>query len=204
MLHSDLVRQALDQLGTPLAQAPSCPRLQRAYCQMIRGLSLHAAGNYSLSYMALSRFVATGPLMPIEDDLAAFSSKHFYWRTAILSLYLKAKQNHESPLFGIGWLKEEDIILYSAIKQFKYESVVLDSFRLSHHFNLELMHGKALRFEGLEDALQRTKYEREVAKHIRATTPQEPAEAPLQPAIEKPAERPSLFSRLRSTFKTKS
>jgi hypothetical protein len=162
MRHSELVQQALEQLGEPLSTYPPA-RLYKAYCQLIRGFTLHAKGEHTLAHMALSRFHETAQPMPIDEELEGLSGRHEYWRTAVMSSLTAARGNSKHKLGIIGWLRDVDPILYSGLFLNTPHKSHISSFRLLHHYQLEVRTGRALRFEGLEESQQRTRVERQMA-----------------------------------------
>jgi hypothetical protein len=197
ILHSDLVHQALEQLGPPLTVEPGILQF-KAYTQMIRGLSMHVSGDPGMAMMTLSRFIDKGPPINVNEELEEAATAHFYWRTAIVRMYVIANQISPLSLQDVRWLQRIDPILFAAMSVSLDNKTHISCVRLMHHYGLEVTQAKPLRFESLEESLQRTPHERQIAQYLQAKADEERAKAPPPPT---PTEIPpsgvrQLFSKL--------
>lgn len=165
ILHSDLVKQALEQLGPALTHEPSIQQY-KAYTQLIRGLSMHVSGAPEIAQMTLSRFIEKGSPTDVREELAEVAGVHFYWRTAIIRMYEVANEHSPISLSDIRWLHKVDPVLYTAISLVKENKLHLTCFRLLHHYSIEVTQERAVNFMGLEESLQRTPHERKVAMYL--------------------------------------
>jgi hypothetical protein len=191
ILHSDLIYQALEQLGPPLTVEPGILQF-KAYTQMIRGLSMHVSGDPEMAMMTLSRFIDKGPPINIKEELEEAATAHFYWRTAIVRMYVIANQVSTLSLQDIRWLQRIDPVLFAAMSVSLDNKTHISCVRLMHHYGLEVAQAKPLRFEALEDSLQRTPHERQIAQYMKQKADEERAKAPPVP---KPTELPPSGAR---------
>lgn len=195
--HSDLVRQALDQLGPTLTTEPPIQQY-KAYTQLIRGLSLHVCGAPEIAQMTLSRFIEKGAPTDVREELAEVSGVHFYWRTAIIRMFVIANEVSPLAVGDIRWLKSVDPVLYTAISLIKDSKLHLMCFRLLHHYELELNQERAINFNGLEESLQRTPHERKVAMYLTKKAEEDAAKAPPATINPPPTQTSGLLSKLKA------
>jgi hypothetical protein len=191
ILHSELIEQALEQLGPALTVEPLILQF-KAYTQLIRGLSMHVSGDTEMALMTLSRFIDKGPPTDVHEELEEASTAHFYWRTAIIRMYVIANQVSPLSLQNFRWLQRIDPVLYTAMAVAMDNKPHISCFRLMHHYSLEVGQAKPIRFESLEDSLQRTPYERQIAQYYKNKAEEEKAKAPPPPI---PTEIPSSGAR---------
>lgn len=201
ILHSDLVKQALEQLGPELTHEPPIQHY-KAYTQLIRGLSMHVTGAPEIAQMTLSRFIEKGSPTDVSEELDEVASVHFYWRTAIIRMYEVANDHSPLALSDIRWLYKVDPVLYTAISLVKENKLHLMCFRLLHHYGIEVAQERAINFTGLEESLQRTPHERKVAMYLIKKAEEDAAKSPPAPI---PTEEEKTFLRnfLDLLFKTK-
>lgn len=201
ILHSDLVKQALEQLGPALTKEPPIQQY-KAYTQLIRGLSMHVSGAPEIAQMTLSRFIEKGSPTDVREELAEVQGVHFYWRTAIIRMYEIANEHSPLALADIRWLNKVDPVLYTAISLVKENKLHLLCFRLLHHYGIEVAQERAVNFTGLEESLQRTPHERKVAMYLIKKAEEEAAKMPPAPI---PTEEEKSFIRgfLNLLFKPK-
>lgn len=201
ILHSDLVDQALEQLGPALTHEPPIQHY-KAYTQLIRGLSMHVSGAPEMAQMTLSRFIDKGSPTDVREELAEVAPHHFYWRTAIIRMYQIADEHSPIILTDIRWLLKVDPVLYTAISLVKENRLHLLCFRLLHHYGIEVAQERAINFTGLEESLQRTPHERKVAMYMIKKAEEEAAKAPSTP-VRTDGERPFLRKLLDLLIKPK-
>ncbi|MBI6883201.1 hypothetical protein [Pseudomonas putida] len=199
ILHSDLVAQALEQLGPPLTAEPPIHHF-KAYTQLIRGLSLHVSGAPDMAYMTLSRYIDKGPPIDVSEELAEVAPVHFYWRTAIMRMFEIANDKAPIALGDIRWLQKIDPILFTALSLVVNEKLHLVCFRLMHHYRLEVAQERAIGFLGLEESMQRTPHERKVAMYLKKLAEEQAAKAPKTPATPPPDTR-GFIEKLLDLFK---
>lgn len=201
ILHSDLVNQALEQLGPALTHEPQIQHY-KAYTQLIRGLSMHVSGAPEIAQMTLSRFIDKGSPTDVKEELSEVAPHHFYWRTAIIRMFEIANDHSPIVLSDIRWLHKVDPVLYTAISLVKENRLHLLCFRLLHHYGIEVAQARAINFMGIEESLQRTPHERKVAMYMIKKAEEEAAKSPPAP-ISTNEEKPFL-KRLRDfLFKSK-
>lgn len=193
ILHSDLVAQALDQLGPPLTSEPLIMHY-KAYTQLIRGLAMHVSGAPEIALMTLSRFIDKGPPIDVSEELEEVASVHFYWRTAIIRMFEIANEHAPIALADIRWLQKIDPVLYTAISIVKANKLHLACFRLLHHYEMEVAQERAIRFDDLEEGLQRTQHERKVAMYLKKKADEDRANAPA-PVIVQDVRPPGFYRR---------
>jgi hypothetical protein len=180
-MHSDLIEQALEQLGPPLTVEPEILHY-KAYTQVIRGLSMHVTGDTEMALMTLSRFIDKGPPILVPDELEEASAAHFYWRTTIIRMYVIANQVSPINQQNFRWLQRIDPVLYTAMAvAMEALKPHVSCFRLMHHYGLEVGQERPIRFESLEESLQRTPYEKQIAQHLKNKADEEKAKAPPMP-----------------------
>lgn len=192
ILHSELIEQALDQLGPPLTVDPEILHY-KAYTQVIRGLSMHVTGDTEMALMTLSRFIDKGPPIIVKDELEEASAAHFYWRTTIIRMFVIANQVGPLSQQNFRWLQRIDPVLFTAMAVAMDNKQHVSCFRLMHHYSLEVGQAKPIRFESLEESLQRTPYERQIAQYLKNKADEERAKAPPMPV---PTEIPPSGLRL--------
>jgi hypothetical protein len=167
--HSELVRLALEQLGPSLKSAISETE-RKAYGQLLHGLMMHAAGESDKARQHLVRFTDKGQPLSVEALLWDLGAKNFYWRTALIRLFVEASATRLIDVSDMQWLSKIDPILFSALSSVREGRAHLMCFRLLHHYRLEVSQGRAIRFESIEESLQRTPHERRVAMYSNTKT----------------------------------